>query len=73
MYDHMSVKDVGGIDTIHGSIENIPYSLFYMKQLDYLINIISNYAVLLVTFGKKIQQGYGGIINHGEEKNFQVS
>ena len=51
MYDHMSVKDVGGIDTIHGSIENIPYSLFYMKQLDYLINIISNYAVLLVTFG----------------------
>ena len=53
MYDRMSAKDVGGIDTLHVSIDNIPYDLFWMKDLNYLIKIMANYGVLLFPRGQK--------------------
>ena len=53
MYDHMSAKYVGGIDTLHVSMDNIPYDLFWMKDLNYLIKIMANYGVLLFTRGQK--------------------
>ena len=53
MYDHISTKDVDGVDTLHGYTENIPYKLVCLKDPDYIMKTMSNYGVLLVPCGQK--------------------
>ena len=75
IYDHMSPKDVSGVDIIRGSIENIPYDLFCLKEPDCVMFIMSNYGAFLVPRSKKISAGVWLDNNTREDnnKNFQVS
>ena len=49
----MDTKTVGSFNKIHGSKENIPYDLFWPKELDYIIKIMYTYGSLLVSPGQK--------------------
>ena len=48
----MDTKTVGSFNKIHGSMENIPYDLFWPKELDYIIKIMYTYGSLLVSPGQ---------------------
>ena len=51
MDGHMATKDVDGINKLHVSIYNIPYNLLYMKEPDYIINIMSTCGNFLFPTG----------------------
>ena len=53
MGDQMAVKEVGILEILHESMENIKYDLFRLKDPDYSINIISTFGELLVPTGQK--------------------
>ena len=44
---HMATKEVGGSDVLHGTLDGIPYSVFAMKEPDYVMKIMSTYGTLL--------------------------
>ena len=54
MYSHMSTKEVGSVDTLHGSMQNIHYDLLCLKETEYTMNIMSDYYGLLVIIVQKV-------------------
>ena len=57
MGDHMAAKEVGSINTLHGSMDNIQYDLFFLKETNYTMNVMSTYGGFLVPTGQKHPTG----------------
>jgi hypothetical protein len=50
---HMEGKPIGSTDSLHGTLDGIPYDLFIMKDKDYNMKLMST---------------YGSLVDQGEEK-----
>lgn len=44
---HMSTKAVGETDSLKGVLDNIPYDIFCMKDVDYSMKLMSTYGALI--------------------------
>ena len=51
--EHFADKDEGGVDSLHGSIDNVPYDIFCMKEPDYVMKIMATYGGLTAHEGQK--------------------
>ena len=40
-------------DSLHGVLDGIPYDIFSMKELDYVMKVMSTYGGLVVKEGQK--------------------
>ena len=45
---HFDDKQVGDTDSLHGVLDGVPYDIFCMKELDYVMKIMSTYGGLTV-------------------------
>lgn len=43
----MSIKPIGGVDSLTGRLDNVPYNLFCMKDVDYTMKLMSTYGSLV--------------------------
>ena len=59
MDDHMGVKEVFSVNTLHGCMDNIQYELLLLKDTDYTINIMSNDGGFLVSTVQKGKSDQG--------------
>jgi hypothetical protein len=50
--EHMVAKEVGGCDSLPGTLDGISYDLFVLKDLGYTMKIMSTYGCLLVMDGQ---------------------
>lgn len=64
--DHMKDKEVGETDSVRGSLENVPYNIFCLKEPDYIMKLMSTYGGLVVKGDNKKNVR----IVHGEKKTF---
>jgi hypothetical protein len=43
---HMSTKEVGGVDSLKGTLDDVQYDLFCMKDTDHTMKLMSTYGSL---------------------------
>ena len=48
---HFADKEVGDTDSLHGTLEGVPYDIFCMKEPPYVMKIMSTYCSLTVKDG----------------------
>jgi hypothetical protein len=41
---HMSTKEVGAVDSLKGTLDDVQYGLFCMKDTDYTMKLMSTYV-----------------------------
>ena len=46
---HMdSTKEIGETNSVHGTLDNVPYNIFSMREPDYVMKLMSTYGSLVV-------------------------
>ena len=54
--EYFKKKKVGEGDSLHGTLNEVPYDLFCMKEPDYTMKIMSTYGRLIISEGQRISK-----------------
>ena len=69
--DYFKEKEVGSTDSLKGTLEDVPYDIFCMKEPDYVMKIMSTYGGLFEKDGQKTSKRSFRIGNEDHNVEFK--